>query len=195
MSTQCRHSLSHVYSSVCIRHSSSQSQKVFLICELESMRPLMHNRPVTGVVFAKALSCSPIPWRTAPLASQPRSACILSDLPHLRPAPSPRPASAWARPSSRLPLASRAPISERRADKLPVTARPPQLKSRRFPTSPDPPASTSPPGARCLANITDHGPKHESDPRLGPLSRRASAASRSRPRRDPGKPRLGIHVA
>ena len=40
-----------------------------------------------------------------------------------------------------------APVDERHADKLHATARPPQLKPRRFPTSPDPPSSIPPPRA------------------------------------------------
>ena len=156
-----------------------------------SCRPRLSRR----ALLSTALSCTPRSLAARSVASGLRSTYVLRRQPPSPPAPSAWPASAWARPSRRLPSAFGAPVDERHADKLHVTVRPPQLKPRRFPTSPDPPTSIPPPGARCLANMADRGPKHESDPRLGLLSRRASAASRSRPRRDPGEPRLGIHVA
>ena len=106
MSTQCRHSLSYVYSSVCIRHSSSQSQKIFLMCELESMRHLTH-----GLCRCSAGTLIPSPWslRAPPLALRAYSPCVLSCLPRRRLAPSPWPNSASARPRRRLPSRRGAP--------------------------------------------------------------------------------------
>ena len=106
MSTQCRHSLSHVYSSVCIRHSSSQSQKIFLMCELESMRPLMHGLCRCFSRHADSLS---LVVESPPLALRAYSPCVLSCLPRWRLAPSPWPNSASARPRRRLPSRRGAP--------------------------------------------------------------------------------------
>lgn len=106
MSTQCWHSLSHVYSSVCIRRSSSQSQKIFLMCELESMRPLTH-----GLSRCSAGTLIPSPWslRAKLLPIHGRSLGILSDPTRPRSMPSPRPTSASARPRRLLPSRRGAP--------------------------------------------------------------------------------------